>query len=68
MIHTLRILTGIVMLYLLTSFILFMLYFADNDLDRLPWYIKIPGAICWAIVFSIPVLITVYVFGCLIIG
>ena len=63
MIHILRILLGIVILYLLISFVLVLAYFTDDDIDSLPNYIKIPGVICWVIVLSIPVLIAIYVFG-----
>ena len=53
------------MCYLLICWVFVMSYFADDDIDSLPNYIKIPGIICWIIILSIPVLHTMYVFGSL---
>lgn len=71
MIHMLRTIIGLIILYLLACTVTTFCYYLDDDLDdikNLPRYITIPGIICLAIlVFAIGML-TAYIVGVIFIG
>lgn len=68
MIHILRLIVGIVIMYLLASSLLVLNYVAEENMDSLPIYIKIPGVLCWIIVLSIPIILLVYILGAAFLG
>lgn len=68
MIHILRLIVGIVIIYLLVSSLLVLNHFVEEDMDSLPKYIKIPGVLCWIIVLSIPIILLAYILGAAFLG
>lgn len=71
MIHILRIIIGLIILYLLACTVTIFCYYMDDDLDDikyLPRYITIPGIICVAILVFATVMFTAYIVGGIVIG
>lgn len=68
MIHILRLIVGTFIIYLIASSILVFTYFADDDMDSLPMYIKIPGVFCWSVVTFVPIILLAYILGGVILG
>lgn len=68
MIHILRLIVGIVIMYLLASSLLVFYHFVDDSMDNLPIYIKIPGVLCLFILVGIIILLTAYTIGGVILG
>lgn len=71
MINLLRIIIGLIILYLLACTVTIFYYYINDDMDDiryLPRYITIPGIICIAInVFAI-VMLAAYIIGGIVIG
>lgn len=71
MIHILRTIIGLIILYLLACTVTIFYYYLDDDLDDikyLPRYITIPGIICLAIFVFAIVMLTAYIIGVIFIG
>lgn len=68
MIHILRLIVGIFIMYLLTSILLVLDCFVEEDMDSLPIYIKIPGVLCLFILACMLILLTAYTIGGVILG
>lgn len=68
MIHILRLIVGIVIMYLLASSLLVFYHFGEDSMDNLPIYIKIPGALCLLILVCMLILLTAYIIGGVILG
>lgn len=71
MIHILRTIIGLIILYLLACMAIIVLYYLDDDLDDikyLPRYITIPGIICLAILVFVIVMLAAYIIGVIFIG
>lgn len=69
--HILRIIIGLIILYLLACMAIIVLYYLDDDMDDLrylPRYITIPGIICIAILVFAIVMLTAYSIGVIFIG
>lgn len=70
MIHILRLIVGIVIMYLLASNFLVLNYFVEEekDMDDLPIYIKIPGVLCLFTLACMLILLTAHTLGGVILG
>ena len=71
MIHILRTIVGLIILYLLACTVTTFYYYLDDDLDDikyLPRYITIPGIICLAILAFATVMLVAYIIGGIVIG
>lgn len=71
MIHILRTIIGLTILYLLACTVTTFYYYLDDDLDDikyLPRYITIPGMICLAILVFAIVMLAAYIVGGIFIG
>lgn len=71
MIHILRIIIGLIILYLLACMAIIVFYYLDDDMDDLrylPRYITIPGIICIAILVFAIAMLAAYIIGVIFIG
>ena len=71
MIHILRTIIGLIILYLLACTVTIFYYYLDDNLDdikHLPRYITIPGIICLAILVFVIVMLAAYIIGVIFIG
>ena len=71
MIHILRTIIGLIILYLLACTVTTFYYYINDDLDDikyLPRYITIPGIICLAIFVFAIVMLAAYIVGGIFIG
>lgn len=69
--HILRIIIGLIILYLLACMAIIVLYYLDDDMDDLrylPRYITIPGIICIAILVFAIVMLAAYIVGVIVTG
>lgn len=63
MIHILRLIVGIIIMYLLASALLVFYHFGEDSMDNLPIYIRIPGGLCLFILVGMLILLTAYIIG-----
>ena len=71
MIHILRTIIGLIILYLFACTVTIFYYYLNDDLDDikyLPRYITIPGIICVAMMIFAIVMLTAYIVGEIFIG
>ena len=71
MIHILRTIIGLIVLYLFACTVTIFYYYLNDDLDdikNLPRYITIPGIICVAILAFATVMLVAYIVGEIFIG
>ena len=71
MIHILRIIIGLIILYLLACTVTIFYYYINDDMyniENLPRYITIPGIICLAILVFATVMLAAYMVGGIFIG
>lgn len=71
MIHILRIIIGLIILYLSACMAIIFFYYLDDDMDDiryLPRYITIPGIIFLAILLFAIVMLAAYIIGRIVIG
>lgn len=71
MLYILRIIIGLIILYLFACTVTIFYYYLNDDLDdieRLPRYITIPGIICLAIFVFATVMFFAYIVGGIVIG